>query len=307
MGSAETLLAVRARAETMLRNLRYRWRTPFRRERTGYSASNTVHPESVLFLVLDSCRYDTFISATAPRLHSVGHIHCAHAPSHFTFGSHAAMFVGFTPGVFREPCPLLNPKVGKVFKLVGAGFPGKGGEAFVLRGRNIVDGFNKLGYHTAGTGGVSWFDPATPASHALISDFGNFYYPGNAYSLPRQIAWIERKLSGVGERPVFVFLNIGETHVPYYFAGAPWSRRDNPCVPFQVVDRSEECRRRQVACIEFVDSQVSDLLSRFAHATTLICSDHGDCWGEDGLWEHGISHPMTLTVPMVLRVRGRLI
>ena len=35
-----------------------------------------------------------------------------------------------------------------------------------------------------------------------------------------------------------------------------------------------------------------------------VCADHGDCWGEDGLWEHGISHPATLTVPLLLRVRG---
>ena len=38
---------------------------------------------------------------------------------------------------------------------------------------------------------------------------------------------------------------------------------------------------------------------------TIVCADHGDCWGEDGLWEHGISHPCTLTVPLLLRVRGQ--
>ena len=86
-----------------------------------------VHPESVLFMVLDSCRYDSFVSATAPRLHEVGRIHKAQAPSYFTYGSHAAMFVGFTPGIAQEAAPLLNPKAGKVFKIIGAGFPGKGG------------------------------------------------------------------------------------------------------------------------------------------------------------------------------------
>ena len=30
----------------------------------------------------------------------------------------------------------------------------------------------------------------------------------------------------------------------------------------------------------------------------------GDCWEENGLWEHGVSHPSTLTVPLLMRVRG---
>jgi hypothetical protein len=42
--------------------------------------------------------------------------------------------------------------------------------------------------------------------------------------------------------------------------------------------------------VEYVDGRLAGLLADFAEATTLICADHGDCWGEDGLWEHGISH-----------------
>ena len=45
-------------------------------------------------------------------------------------------------------------------------------------------------------------------------------------------------------------------------------------------------------------------LNRFANETVILCADHGDCWGEDGLWEHGISHWATLTVPLLMRVRG---
>lgn len=263
-----------------------------------------VHPESVLFMVLDSCRYDSFISATAPHLHAVAGIHEAQAPSYFTYGSHAAMFVGFTPGIAQEAAPLLNPKAGKVFKIIGAGFPGKGGEGFVLRGRSIMDGFNKLGYRTIGTGAVGWFDPSSPTGKLLSADFKKFYYPGNGYSLDWQLSWIESQLRAARGKPVFVFLNIGETHVPYYYKGASWSEHDNPCQPFQEDDRSEECRLRQLSSVEFVDRMVGPLLDRFASATTLVCADHGDCWGEDGLWEHGISHPMTLTVPLMIRLRG---
>ena len=53
-----------------------------------------------------------------------------------------------------------------------------------------------------------------------------------------------------------------------------------------------------------MDQALRPLLARFSDATTVLCGDHGDCWGEDGLWEHGISHPMTLAVPLLLRLRG---
>jgi hypothetical protein len=263
-----------------------------------------IDPSSVLLVTLDSCRYDTFAGANVPALRQVGPLHQAQAPSHFTFGSHAAMFAGFTPGVASVAAPLINPKLGKVFKLAGPAFPGKGGEGFLLEGRNIVDGFKRLGYLTLGSGAVSWFDPDTPASHLLIGEFEEFFYPRNYWSLTRQLAWIDHQIARRPRRPLFLFLNVGETHVPYYYYGAPWSSEDNPCIPFQTVDRSADCRVRQRACLEFVDQTLGPLLESFSKATIVLCGDHGDCWGEDGLWEHGISHPMTLTVPLLIRLRG---
>ena len=57
-------------------------------------------------------------------------------------------------------------------------------------------------------------------------------------------------------------------------------------------------------CCEFADGMLCNLLAAFSQSTILICGDHGDCWGEDGLWEHGVSHRCTLTVPLLVRVRG---
>jgi len=263
-----------------------------------------IDPASVLFVTLDSCRYDTFAGANVPTMRKVGPLHQAQAPSYFTFGSHAAMFAGFTPGLASVAAPLLNPKFGKIFKLTGAAFPGKGEEGFVLEGRNIIEGFNRLGYFTLGSGAVGWFDPSTAATQLLISEFEEFFYPGNSWSLTRQLAWIDQRLAQHPQSPIFLFLNIGETHVPYYYEGAPWPQGDNPCIPFQTADRSADCRLRQRACLEFVDEELAPLLKRFSAATIVLCGDHGDCWGEDGLWEHGISHPMTLSVPLIVRLRG---
>lgn len=258
--------------------------------------------DSVLFVTLDSCRYDTFAAAEAPNLKGVGPLHKAQSPSYYTYGSHSAMFVGFTPGLAHLRQPVLNPKFGKLFKLVGGGFPGKGTEAYELVGRNIVEGFANRGFSTIGSGAVGWFDTATPTGRHLTESFSDFFYPGDPHSLDRQLAWLAPRLAHDGD--VFCFLNIGETHVPYWHAGAPWDPADNPCEPFQTVDRAEVCRARQCACLEYVDARISPLLAAFSGSTILVCGDHGDCWGEDGLWEHGISHPATLTVPLLARVRG---
>ena len=62
-------------------------------------------------------------------------------------------------------------------------------------------------------------------------------------------------------------------------------------------ERRQTCRRRQRACLEHVDALLLPLLEGFRGATIVLTADHGDCWGEDGLWEHGISHRRTLEVP----------
>jgi hypothetical protein len=263
-----------------------------------------ISADSVLFITLDSCRYDTLCAASAPNIKGIAPVFRAKSPSYYTYGSHSAMFVGFTPGIAELRTPILNPKFGKLFKLVDAGFPGKGTEGYQLQGPNIISGFKQLGFHTLGTGAVGWFNPAIETGRHLTESFDEFYYPGNGWSLEQQVEWIFGRIEHSEREQVFVFANIGETHVPYYYRGAAWSADDNPCVPFQTVNRAAECRERQRACCEFVDATLRPLISLFENSTVLVCGDHGDCWGEDGLWEHGVSHEATLTVPLCVRLRG---
>ena len=267
------------------------------------------HPDSVLLITLDSCRYDSFRRSSTPAMDRVGPLHRAMAPSHFTFGSHAAIFKGFLPSV-RAARPLLNSKLAKLFRLAHAGWPGKEQEEFQLEGPSIIQGFRRLGYRTVGSGAVGWFDPATETGRCLTTEFERFFYPGSTWQLEEQLAWIEAQRRDMQpDQPLFLFLNVGETHVPYWHAGALWDRNDNPCVPFQRSshERRRTCRRRQRACLEHVDALLSPLLESFSAATIVLSADHGDCWGEDGLWEHGISHRFTLEVPLLMRVRGAAI
>lgn len=221
------------------------------------------------------------------------------APGNFTYASHAAMFVGFTPGIAERAEAFVNPKFGKIFKIAGAGFPGKGTEFITLTGRNIIEGLKREGYLTLGTGAVGWFDPTSETGLHLTQDFDHFYFASGQH-LKAQLEWLSQHLRS--ENPCFAFLNIGETHVPYYHEGAPWDPSYNPCVPFSLSNDREECQYRQISCLEYVDRTIAPLLAAFSDCTIIICADHGDCWGEDGLWEHGIHHEKVLEVPLVFRL-----
>jgi hypothetical protein len=257
----------------------------------------------VLFVTLDSCRYDAFEQAHAPNLRALGPLVRAWSPSYFTYGAHASFFQGFTPGDPSRREPYVNPKYAKIFRMGSTSHPGAAPPYFALEGRSIVDGFNRLGYVTVGTGAVGWFDPATETGRQLSADFGRFRYPGRIGALREQRSWLLDEVRTARDRdaPVFAFLNVGETHVPYWHEGAPWPATFT-CVPFAADNDAAESHRRQVACIEWIDAELAPLLKQFADAAIIVCSDHGDCWGEDGLWEHGVHHAKTLEVPLIYRL-----
>ncbi|WP_017294484.1 sulfatase-like hydrolase/transferase [Geminocystis herdmanii] len=257
---------------------------------------------SVLFITLDSCRYDTFIQANIPNLKNIGQIYKTKAPSYFTYASHHAMFVGFTPSIAEDFTPLINAKYGKIFRMGGSAGFSKENDYLILEGKNIIEGFKRLNYLTIGSGAVGWFNPETETAQSLIQDFDLFYYPGDTYSLKKQLHWIESQLSLIQDKKVFLFLNIGETHTPYYHEGASWSSEYNPCIPFGENNDTEECRKRQTACLEYVDLYLKPLLEAFKDSNIIICADHGDCWGEDGLWEHGFHHEKVLEVPLIFQL-----
>jgi hypothetical protein len=258
--------------------------------------------DHILFITLDSCRYDTFAASYIPRMKAVAPFYKAQAPSYFTYGSHSAMFVGFTPGIAGSAERFFDPKFGKLFKIVGSGYSGKGTEGYALSGRNIIEGFNNLGYKTFGTAAMGWFSPSTVTGAHLTDSFSHFFYPG-PYCLRKQIEFVNNCLAQASGS-TFTFMNIGETHVPYWYEGAAWSADDNPCIPYQLINRSKECRSRQRESLEFIDRQLGALLRLHMDGTILICADHGDCWGEDGLWEHACMHEKTTTVPLIIRYRG---
>jgi hypothetical protein len=258
-------------------------------------------PTSVLFVTLDSCRYDTFAASDAPNLKRVGNLHRAQSPGSFTFSYHSAMFVGFTPGVPDVEEPYTNPAFARIFRL-GQDSGARASKSWVqLSGRNIIDGFRRLGYLTVGTGSVGWFDPNLMTSRPLIRPFDKYFYAGDHFSLRKQVDFVMKETDGV-DQPLFVFINVGETHQPYWYEGAQWEIDKGPCRSFEEGNDADESRWKQRACLEFVDTELAPVLERFENANALICADHGDAWGEDGQWGHGFNHPKVFEVPLMYRL-----
>jgi glucan phosphoethanolaminetransferase (alkaline phosphatase superfamily) len=80
--------------------------------------------------------------------------------------------------------------------------------------------------------------------------------------------------------PVFFFLNCPSTHTPY-------------CVNGRSLDG-------QGKALQYVDAHIPtliDLMPKPCHC--FILADHGDCFGEDGLWGHNLYHEKVMEVPFI--------
>lgn len=257
-------------------------------------------PQNQILITLDSCRWDTFAAANVPLLKS-GRVERCWTHATFTMAAHQAFFAGKLPHSFtgnkyfdtaaasgrrkqvrRQLWRLTNPESQRK-------------SLFELGGRNIKDGFRQQGFVTIGTGAMNWFDPSKPAPEHLLADFDHYqFFPntesGDGRNLTRQIDWVLEQVAATRD-PYFLFINVGETHHPYTAAGhalrADWG--DAPL-----------CAAAQRASLEFVDAELRRLFAHLEHYFAAVCGDHGDCWGEDGLWGHGFYHPKVMEVPMIV-------
>ena len=150
---------------------------------------------------------------------------------------------------------------------------------------NVVKGFSKMGYRTIGIGGVHWFNINYPTSSFWGEMFFDEFYwdesmgERDCSAFENQIILTEKLLSN-HSGDLFYFVNVPSTHVPFMNFG--------------------DSIEGQAKCLEYVDSHINtllDLLPKPCHV--VIFSDHGECFGEDGLRGHSFYHPKVMEVPMV--------
>jgi hypothetical protein len=72
---------------------------------------------------------------------------------------------------------------------------------------------------------------------------------------------------------------------------------------------NDAAKRGDSACIEWIDREIPSLLAASRRRRDPRLPDHGDCWVEDGLREHGIHHrrgaggPAASSARIVMRIR----
>jgi Sulfatase len=261
---------------------------------------------SFLLITYDSCRYDVLRDARTPVLDSYCEIVCAQTPANFTYAAHQAFFVGHLPNSI-QPLPLYNRFVRQLLLLaqVGEDSPLRDAVTRIRSPQNLVAGLRRHGYQTVGTGAMNWF-----RQESLTSSFEKFRFVGR--DADRQIDYLLAELDPA--RPFFAFVNFGETHAPFGYRG-----KGQPC-PVEVqahrmrwppvaegpVGRESPAYAHQVEAAEFLDSRLPRLLAPLPGRTVVVlCADHGDAFGEDGYWGHGVNHPTVLEVPLaVFRLDG---
>jgi len=266
-------------------------------------------PLNFLLATWDACRFDTYEAARTPVLDGYAHARRAYAPGTFTFASHAAMFQGMLPHVF-EPEPFYNRFIRQLWRIEHRGMARQPLVTFRRGVRSIISGFRGEGYLTVGTAAMAWFR----GNPILTEEFEVFDWTG--INARRQVNWLTEQLGRRPTLPFFAFVNFGETHSPYEHEGMPGltGRSGEGDVPGGSAARQglrlaewrfdEANWKKQVACAEFLDARMGDLI-RFLEQSrrrtiVVVCGDHGECFGEDGLYGHGVYHPKIMEVAMLI-------
>ena len=271
---------------------------------------------NVLFVTFDSLRWDVFEAAHVPFLKSLGAWKKAYTQGTFTLPAHMAFYMGKLPQAvdgtdYYDSSPTRILPDGRLTRRTQLwGLVGTEASRFqhpgrtLLQGESIIHGYRKRGYLTLGTGAVNWFNPQTPAGRHLSRPFHRFrFFAEDGFSFresaPSQVAWVEkesrRSRRFFRRRPVFAFVNFGETHHPFTYRGCSWDRTSNP------YGNQKSCLERQQRCFEYLDAYAERLVSALEPCDLVLCADHGEALGEDGLWGHGFFHRKVMEVPLLIR------
>lgn len=269
-----------------------------------------------IVVILDSCRYDSFLRACPKVMTRLGAVEQRWSYASWTAPSHYNLLMGLLPhssprGVYaseyyKRDFLKYNERFGC------ADFQFKS-----LVPRMYLPTFlqDRLGYTTHALVSMPVLNPKT----ILNTSFDSFKLMEHHNDMRAMVR--EMKLSG--EQPSFYLLNVGETHYPYALPGEPpetWPKisgvhgifqhLDDEIVGGQLVEQGRDffdqaklkiLQDRQIEAVRHVDRVVEELFDLLpANTYVTITADHGELFGEDGFFGHGpIQHEKVFEVPFV--------
>lgn len=256
------------------------------------NARQLIGTHDVLFITLDTLRYDVACDALAagqtPNLAALlpdRRWEKRHSPGSFTYAAHHAFFAGFLP---TPASPGPHPR------LFAAHFEGSETtteDTVVFEDSNIASGLAAWGYHSVCIGGVGFFNKQTALGSVLPNLFQESHWcpemgVTSKHSTEHQVRLALKILQSLPiTQRVFLFLNVSALHQPN-------------CI-FATDEKCDSARTQGMA-LSYVDRHLAPLfaaMQRRAPVLTIICSDHGTTYGEDGFEGHRLAHEVVWTVP----------
>lgn len=226
--------------------------------------------KSLAVITLDSVRYDQIIAADTPFLDSLGTLHPARSHADGTFPSHMALLSGNLnwPDFVSNKSYRCGPWMSSFLR--------------------------KRGYTTVGAASLPWV-----REDFFGRGFDSFFAmplgtEGAMMPLPKMLRDVERIVkvgTDIRKEPIFLFLNIGETHFPYTVA----MKAPRQSILHDLVNNPESIapsvadsmKRDQQRTISWVDARLGEFFEGRDDWIVYISSDHGELFGEHGLWIHG--------------------
>ena len=265
---------------------------------------------SLMLIVLDSLRYDTWIAANPKHLGRLGEVEKRYSYATWTPPSHYNLLTGLLPHTRPDGVPAAQYYKQQYIKLA---------ERLQIDAKQIQHRlppslflptfFRSLGYHTRALVSMAVLNPHTPINR----DFESY----ERMKQHNDMATIISKLGFDPARPTFYLLNIGETHYPYAVPGddaSRWPHLSGVHGAVRGLTAAEgasdagtlseaevkEARERQINALQYVDGLFADLFARIPDDTyVIVTADHGELFGEDGQFGHGpVVHEKVFEVPL---------
>jgi len=270
---------------------------------------------NILWLILDSCRYDNFIKASTPHFNRIGDTQKRYAYASWTAPSHYVFLIGLLPHqapqgtlaahVYKEEYRRWQQRTGKDEAIDPDQF---------LPSMNIVNFLNQSGYRTIARVSLPVLNPETALSRYFYD-----YRLMNSHNCFREIVG---EINFLPDQPTFYFLNIGETHYPYMLddpdlphisgvhgvfksSGKLQEKSESGLAQGKDVlftpDQLDKLKAQQVKAIEYCDRLFGEMIKKCPPDTyIIITSDHGELFGENGCFGHGpVVHPKVFEVPLI--------
>jgi membrane-anchored protein YejM (alkaline phosphatase superfamily) len=278
-------------------------------------------PRNLVFIVLDSCRYDSFFRAQKPHFDRFGDAERRWSYASWTAPSHYAYLMGLVP--HQSPQGVYASEVYKQDFTAWTRrleIPDLGLQSFIPE-LSLPKLLKDIGYRCVGRVSMPVLNAFT-----LISKFFDNY---KLMSNHNQFSEMVDEIEFAPDQPTFYFLNLGETHYPYMLkdsdlphisgvhgaakalaagedsGGRVVNGKASESAKFFDAKKLQFLHSQQIRCVEYVDELFGRLVEKTPPNTYfMIMADHGEAFGEGGYFGHGpVMHEAAFAVPFLEGVR----